>query len=122
MRWIINTLSPLPPAQQEQERKRGYEFLEQAMNYRPDLSIPLTVLYGKDKSPADKFMGILEYVLDYKNGWCEESYPDPYSSDPMTRHFQGTAVNSDWCLHQNHKAIINYPIGCPDRASDKAPF
>jgi hypothetical protein len=122
LRVIIRTLVTLPLAQQEKNRAVGYKMLDMAMNYRPDLSIPLTVLYGKAKTPADKCIEILEYVLDPANGWCAETYPDPHSNDPMTRHFVSTTVTANWCTHKNHKAIINYPIGCPDYQAEEVPF
>ncbi|UQZ90861.1 hypothetical protein C4J81_17250 [Deltaproteobacteria bacterium Smac51] len=120
LRCIISTLSPLPPADQEQIRGQGYKLLEQALNVRPDLNIPLTVLYGKAKTPANKFMQILEYIFNLTNGWCEHSYFD--SRDPMTCGFQGKAGAADWCLHQKYKAIIHNPIGCADRATEEVPF
>ncbi len=75
-----------------------------------------------DNTPADKFMGILEYVLNPNNGWCEETDPDFGTHDPLLCPFRGKIISADWCLHQNHKAVINYPIGCPDRATEEAPF
>jgi hypothetical protein len=120
LRLMVQTLTALPPAHQEKLRGQGYEMLNQALNYRPDLNIPLTVLYGKAKTPADKFLEILEYVLDPANGWCEET--DPGDRDPMKRHFVSKTISANWCTHQKHKAIINYLIGCPDYQAEEVPF
>ncbi len=121
LRALVGGARNLDPAKQDTERKTFFNYFNQALAYRPDLSFPMALYHRRAESLEKQFREFLEYVLAPANGWVERTSLF-MGDDLLNCRFTGTAAAGDWCGHPGHKARVHTPMGCPDWAETEVPF